>query len=71
MKNVSRGYQYTKFRTSAYNEKLYPKAAMILEALQVGVSVLAIDIDTVFLKDPLPFVKFYNHCDIAIIKQEK
>ena len=68
MGNVTKGDEFTLFRSEQYNEKLYPKTTMVLEALQVGVSVLSVDSDSVFLQNPLPHLQRYSMYDIATIE---
>ncbi len=42
---------------------------MVLEALEVGVSVLSIDTDVVFWEDPNPYVQKHVHVDIATTQE--
>jgi hypothetical protein len=54
------------FDKGDYNIKANVKPSLVLDCLKTGVSVLLVDLDIVFLKNPLPILKKYNKSDIII-----
>ncbi len=70
MKNLTVGSQYTLWRSTEFNEKTYPRNDIVLEALQVGLSVLVVDIDMVFFGNPFPFLlQTYRDVDLATTQE--
>ena len=67
---VSEYVQHTKFRTVEYNKKTYQKAKTVLAALKVGISVLYVDIDSVILQDPTPYLHGYEGYDLATSQED-
>ncbi len=65
--NDSEGNHYTKFRHVGYNRKTLLKSQIVLEALNLGLSVFHIDADTVLLKNPQAYLHHYQNYDIATI----
>ncbi len=48
-----------------YNRKTHFKTVVILECLKVDISVFFVDIDSVFMKNPVPILKQYSNIDFA------
>ncbi len=53
------------YGTEAFIRKTHIKTKIILEALQLGYSVLIVDVDIVFFKNPFPFLTC-GECDLQI-----
>ena len=53
------------YSTLDYNIKANIKPRLVLECLKLGVSVLLVDLDIVFLKNPLPIVTKCPDCDFV------
>ena len=67
--NVSTGNRYSETKSTQFRLKLYPKHEMVLEALLLGFSALAIDTDVVFYQDPLLVFEKYKKYDIVVFQQ--
>ena len=59
------GKRASKYRTKSYTRKTHIKTKIILQALKHGFTVLIVDADIVFLKNPLPFFSC-SDCDIQM-----
>ena len=56
---------HSSYGSAAFKEKTHIKTKIILDALELGFDVLIVDVDIVFLKNPIPFFDCDN-CDIQI-----
>jgi len=54
-----------RYGSLAFIRKTHVKTDLILTALKLGYTVLIVDVDIVFFKNPIPFVSCTT-CDIAI-----
>ena len=59
------GKSMSAYGTAAFRRKTHIKTKIILEALKLGFTVLIVDVDIVFLKNPFPFLSC-GDCDIQI-----
>ena len=59
------GHMSSTYGTQGYRRKTHMKTTIILEALKLGFTVFIVDVDIVFLKNPLPFLTCPD-CDIQI-----
>ena len=55
------------YRSKAFNRKTHLKTKMVLEALSIGLRVVMVDADIVFLKNPLPLLSCQS-CDAEFSK---
>jgi len=53
------------YGSAAFKEKTHIKTKIILDAMELGYDVLIVDVDIVFLKNPIPFFTC-DDCDIQI-----
>ena len=53
------------YGTAAFIERTHIKTRIVLDALELGYDVLIVDVDIVFLKNPIPFMDCWD-CDIQI-----
>ena len=61
--NDSQGHETSDYSTKAFNRKTRYKTLATILALSMGFTVLLMDVDIVFLKNPFPFLTC-NSCDI-------
>ncbi|KAK2167064.1 hypothetical protein LSH36_32g10004 [Paralvinella palmiformis] len=59
--SISKNPSY--FYETDYNIKACIKPKIVLDCLKTGFDVLLVDLDIVFLKNPLPFISNYSDCD--------
>ncbi|KAK2167066.1 hypothetical protein LSH36_32g10008 [Paralvinella palmiformis] len=61
--SISKNPSY--FDQPDYNEKACIKPKIVLDCLKAGFHVLLVDVDIIFLKNPLPFISNYSDCDFV------
>ncbi|KAK2167065.1 hypothetical protein LSH36_32g10003 [Paralvinella palmiformis] len=59
--SISKSPSY--FYEPDYNIKACIKPKIVLDCLKAGFDVLLVDVDIIFLKNPLPFISNYSDCD--------
>ncbi len=64
--NDTLGMKTSDYETKAFNRKTRYKTSAAMFALDMGYTVLVLDVDIVFLKNPFPYLKCGNGCDMIM-----
>ena len=64
--NDTQGMKTSDYETKAFNRKTRYKTSAAMFALDMGYIVLVLDVDIVFSKNPFPYLKCDNKCDIIM-----
>ena len=64
--NDSDGSVASTFGSKSFNRKTQLKTKLVMDALTFGLNVLIVDLDIVFLHNPVPLVSQCIQCDIHI-----